>query len=412
MRLHVLTVLGLLGLLSGCTFFGPIADFQAASTSGDLPFEVRFEDLTDSGGQQITSWNWDFGDGGTSTARDPVHIYTTRGTYTVTLRAQTARGTSTRVRANYIEVRQIVRFPDTRLDAALRSALGIPSASIRVSDLETLTQFDATGADIANIAGLEYAANLETLILESNSIADIAPLAALRALTSLNLRNNLVADLTPLSALTDLEALDLGINAVDDIRPLQGLSHLALLNLEQNPDLVDIRTLRHLAALQELSLAFTGILQNDEIDGAGNGDSLVSIAGLTNLVFLDLAATDIYELRSLAGLVQLETLILFDCLIQDISPLATLAGLRELQLSANQIVAVDALAGLEQLELLTLQMNQIQNVGPLVLNAGLGDNDILRLTGNPLNSLSLCNAIPTLELRGVIVEVEQTCTQP
>ena len=410
MRPHVLMALGLVALLGGCPLLGPVADFQAAVTEGDLPLTVTFEDRSDTAGDQILSWNWDFGDGAKSTARNPVHVYTERGAYSVQLRIVTARGTNTRFRQNYINVRQIVRFPDTRLDAALRGALGIPSASIRVADLETLSAFDATRAGISNLAGLEHATNLRTLILESNMIADLSPLAAIRGLVALNLRDNAVSDLTPIAALTALETLDLGINTVDDIRPLAGLTALRFLNLERNPDLVDIRSLRHLIALRELSLAFTGVTQNDEIDGAGNGDGLTAIAGLTSLVFLDLAGTDIYELRSLAGLVNLEELVLFECLIQNIGPLAALKNLRALQLSSNQIVTVDALAGLNQLRLLTLQMNQIQNVSPLVLNTGLGDNDILRLTGNPLNTVSLCNAIPTLRLRGVLVEVDQTCT--
>jgi len=410
MRLQLLTALGLLTFISGCSLLGPVAEFQADQTEGDLPFSVTFNDMSDVAGDQILSWNWDFGDGETSTARNPVHVYTERGTYNVRLRIVTARGTGVRFRRNYINVRQIVRFPDVRLDAALRSTLKIPSASIRVADLETLTTFDATGAGISNLAGLEYASNLQTLILQANSITEISPLANLRALTALNLRNNAVSDISPLAALTALHTLDLGINAVEDIRPLEGLSKLMLLNLEQNPNLADIRTLRHLTALTELSLAFSAITQSDEIDGAGNGDSLTSISGLTDLVFLDLASTDIYELRAIAGLTNLEELILFECLIENIGPLAELANLRELQLSLNRIVTVDALAGLQQLAVLTLQMNQIENISPLVLNSGLGDNDILRLTGNPLNTVSLCNAIPTLKLRGVLVEVDRTCT--
>ncbi|WP_243670020.1 PKD domain-containing protein [Methanoculleus chikugoensis] len=32
-----------------------------------------------------TSWSWNFGDGGTSTERNPAHTYTDEGIYTVTL---------------------------------------------------------------------------------------------------------------------------------------------------------------------------------------------------------------------------------------------------------------------------------------------------------------------------------------
>jgi len=41
-----------------------------------------------------TSYSWDFGDGGTSTASDPTHTYSTSGQYTVTLTATNAAGSS------------------------------------------------------------------------------------------------------------------------------------------------------------------------------------------------------------------------------------------------------------------------------------------------------------------------------
>src|SRR5262249_6083242 len=48
---------------------------------------ARFMDRsTDPAGGKIVSWAWDFGDGSTSTSRDPVHVYAAPGTYTVTLK--------------------------------------------------------------------------------------------------------------------------------------------------------------------------------------------------------------------------------------------------------------------------------------------------------------------------------------
>ena len=357
----------------------------------------------------VTSWRWDFGDGTKSTAKNPIHTYTTRGTYTVRLEVSTLGGTDALVVPNYINVREVVRFPDVRLDAALRGALEIPVGSIRVADLERLTTFNAADSGISNIAGLNRATNLESLYLDGNAIVDVSPLSPIRSLRALNLRDNQIGSIAPLKNLVALEELDLGINNITDIRPLASLLKLALLNLERNPDLTDIRTLEHLTTLRELSLAFTNILQNDTIDGAGNGDGLNALRPLTNLIFLDLAATSIHDLRSIQGLTALQTLILFECQIEDITPLSRLVELRELQLSANGIVNVSALSGLDQLRELTLQMNQISSLSPLVLNQGLGNNDVVRLTDNPLDSVSLCSAIPTLELRGVIVEVNQSC---
>ncbi|MGD9936121.1 MAG: PKD domain-containing protein [Methanoregulaceae archaeon] len=59
----------------------PTADFTANRTMGTAPLEVAFVANTTG----ATSWQWLFGDGGTSTERDPVHVYRAPGRYTVWL---------------------------------------------------------------------------------------------------------------------------------------------------------------------------------------------------------------------------------------------------------------------------------------------------------------------------------------
>ena len=57
-------------------------DFSATPTSGIPPLLVSF---TGTSKGNPTEWSWDFGDGGTSTDRNPVHIYSQPGKYDVTL---------------------------------------------------------------------------------------------------------------------------------------------------------------------------------------------------------------------------------------------------------------------------------------------------------------------------------------
>ncbi|GGW23435.1 PKD domain-containing protein [Arenibacter certesii] len=52
--------------------------------------KVAFQGLTNS----AVSWTWDFGDGNTSTEKNPVHNYATGGYYTTTLTATGANGSS------------------------------------------------------------------------------------------------------------------------------------------------------------------------------------------------------------------------------------------------------------------------------------------------------------------------------
>ena len=71
----------------------PIADFSASITSGYAPLSVRFTDLS----ENATAWNWDFGDGNTSTDQNPTHIYSAAGTYTVNLTATNGNGTDSKL---------------------------------------------------------------------------------------------------------------------------------------------------------------------------------------------------------------------------------------------------------------------------------------------------------------------------
>ena len=59
----------------------PVANFSVNSVCLNTP--AVFSDLSTSGGDPITSYNWSFGDGFSSTQQSPTHLYTAFGTYTV-----------------------------------------------------------------------------------------------------------------------------------------------------------------------------------------------------------------------------------------------------------------------------------------------------------------------------------------
>lgn len=61
----------------------PIADF--GFTGNCTNTVINFTDLSVPGNVPINSWEWDFGDGGTSNAQNPDHMYTDADTYEVTL---------------------------------------------------------------------------------------------------------------------------------------------------------------------------------------------------------------------------------------------------------------------------------------------------------------------------------------
>lgn len=72
----------------------PSANFIADSTSTSCPpLQVHFTNLS-IGIDTTTKWQWDFGDGATSTAKEPFHIYTKPGSFDVKLKMTIANGCS------------------------------------------------------------------------------------------------------------------------------------------------------------------------------------------------------------------------------------------------------------------------------------------------------------------------------
>ena len=63
----------------------PAVSFDADPTIGDAPLAIQFTDTSIDPDGTVVSWNWEFGDGGTSTAQNPTHTHNNAGTYTVTL---------------------------------------------------------------------------------------------------------------------------------------------------------------------------------------------------------------------------------------------------------------------------------------------------------------------------------------
>ncbi|MDA3910553.1 MAG: PKD domain-containing protein [Bacteroidales bacterium] len=79
----------------------PVADFSADITEACGNLTVQFTDLST---ENPTSWEWDFGDGNTSTDQSPQHVYTNPGTYTVSLIVTNVGGSDTQSMTDYIHV--------------------------------------------------------------------------------------------------------------------------------------------------------------------------------------------------------------------------------------------------------------------------------------------------------------------
>jgi len=64
---------------------GPAANFTFTPAAGVVDEAIQFTDTSQATSGTITAWEWDFGDGGTSTQQNPTHTYDAVGTYSVEL---------------------------------------------------------------------------------------------------------------------------------------------------------------------------------------------------------------------------------------------------------------------------------------------------------------------------------------
>jgi gliding motility-associated-like protein len=95
----------------------PSTDYSSNPNSGCVPLTVNFTDLTTAGDGALTSWQWNFGDGTTSTQQNPVKTYNTPGTYSVSLFVSDVNGCKTE-----------------KLKSNLITATSKPTAKFTVSD--------------------------------------------------------------------------------------------------------------------------------------------------------------------------------------------------------------------------------------------------------------------------------------
>ncbi|UAY51014.1 PKD domain-containing protein [Ferruginibacter albus] len=83
----------------------PTVAFTSNTTTGCYPLDVQFADQSLAGSGTVAKWEWDFGDGFTSSDKNPVHTYTGSGNFNVTLRITNSNGcTKTLAKTQYITI--------------------------------------------------------------------------------------------------------------------------------------------------------------------------------------------------------------------------------------------------------------------------------------------------------------------
>lgn len=112
------------------------AAFSGSPTAGQPPLDVQF---TDESTGNITSWSWNFGDGGTSTEQNPSHTYSVEGSYTVALTVTGTAGSDTETKTNYISAYSYVALTSLAL---YKDTTGVILVDVKLDGLENPVTHD------------------------------------------------------------------------------------------------------------------------------------------------------------------------------------------------------------------------------------------------------------------------------
>ncbi|MEZ6197424.1 MAG: PKD domain-containing protein [Planctomycetota bacterium] len=109
----------------------PVSDFTASVTSGTAPLTVNFTAQTTG---TVTSYLWNFGDGGMSTQANPSHVYSSAGNYDVSLTVVGPTGSDSETKLSYITV---ISIPAPVADFSGTPTSGTSPLTVNFSDLST-----------------------------------------------------------------------------------------------------------------------------------------------------------------------------------------------------------------------------------------------------------------------------------
>ncbi|MCC6488870.1 MAG: PKD domain-containing protein [Candidatus Hydrogenedentes bacterium] len=111
------------------------ADFAATPAEVLEGDPVLFNDTSRvlTGAAPVTEWHWEFGDGASSSERNPVHVYTAKGRYPVTLTIRSRNLTDTRTRAACVIVKRRAAPKAQFAASTIAPIAGLPVQFVDVS---------------------------------------------------------------------------------------------------------------------------------------------------------------------------------------------------------------------------------------------------------------------------------------
>lgn len=109
----------------------PEAQFTAVPTTGCVPIEVQFVDLSEG---EVDTWEWDFDNDGLvdSTLQNPQYTYSEPGTYTISLTVSGPGGSDSEIKIEYLEF-----ITPCRADFFAEPTVGRGITTVQFSDHST-----------------------------------------------------------------------------------------------------------------------------------------------------------------------------------------------------------------------------------------------------------------------------------
>jgi hypothetical protein len=279
--------------------------------------------------------------------------------------------------------------------------------------LKNLESLKVKNSPVRSFGVLNNFKKLEDLDLEESGFNNLESIKDISSLKKLNLKGNYLINYEYVSELGNLEVLNLEETNILDLSPLEGLGNLRILNINQT-EVSSLAPLNKKSSLEKIYADRSSISEKnaDEFTRRNRNVLLIhnvenlqtwwttlpegwreallknypnlssgnpSVEDLSSLVGnekLDLANSNIVNLRPVIKFKKIAHLDISDTKVQDLSPLAEVKTLEKLLANNTAVPDVEALENLGGLEIVELRNTPIKVIKPLTYLKNLNFVDV------------------------------------
>ncbi len=263
--------------------------------------------------------------------------------------------------------REGVIIPDSNLRLAVRNATGIRVGDITPEAMEKITKIDVRNKEVSTFEGLQYAINLNEILLSNTKTRDISFLKVFEKLEYLDASTNTIEDFSVLNEVLTLKHLYLNNTNLSNANDISKLLSLKTLQAK-NTDLIDIYPFKALTSLATLSLRNCKInnfsyfkilraLSSLDLYGCKNNpNESFELNSENTYSYLNIGNTDFSKIERLSGY-EISNLVISHNELSSLEGITQIRNLKILSANNNNLDHVDYLAALEVVNLKTLNLN-------------------------------------------------------